>query len=357
MKVYFPADGGLASTGQIWGGLNGGKIDKPINRPWIALNDLRDGDQAVYVGRGNADGSFTSRTSPTATTCSRWWDEPQNYILDLQQRDRLGRPGRGPRRSSRSTGGGPSSTGHVFNDLNSNGKRDPGEPGVQDFTVAIKKRENSLMDRGSIGVTTDADGSYYIENAYPMTQWLVMEAYDDRYYTTGVTYQADNQPNETTVLGAGVDVSVLPDHRPVGPHRLGRQAVRRPARTAASSAPSATTRPATSSTRASRPSRTGSPASRTCRSTCSRPSPVAPTRARRATPHRPATSTSSPPTAPTPTASSLNQYTTENWKRPGADSNANGDGNCGRATSTATRWPSAPTSSSPTAPPTASRAR
>ena len=27
-----------------------------------------------------------------------------------------------------------------------------------------------------------------------MTQWLVMEAYSDLYYTTGITYQADNQP-------------------------------------------------------------------------------------------------------------------------------------------------------------------
>ena len=37
-----------------------------------------------------------------------------------------------------------------------------------------------------------------------------MEAYSDCFYTTGVTYQADNQPTPTTVKGAGVDVSVLP---------------------------------------------------------------------------------------------------------------------------------------------------
>ena len=36
-----------------------------------------------------------------------------------------------------------------------------------------------------------------------------MEAYNDSFYTTGVTYQADNQPTPTTVKGAGVDVSVL----------------------------------------------------------------------------------------------------------------------------------------------------
>ena len=63
------------------------------------------------------------------------------------------------------------------------------------------------MDRGATLVTTNASGYYVMENAYPLTEWLVLEAYDDRYDTTGVTYQADNQP---TVLGAGVDVSVLP---------------------------------------------------------------------------------------------------------------------------------------------------
>ena len=100
--------------------------------------------------------------------------------------------------------------GYVFNDANRNGIKDPGEKGVPDFTLTLRKRENSLMDRGATLVTTNADGYYVMENAYPLTEWLVLEAYDDRYYTTGVTYQADNQPTPTTVLGAGVDVSVLP---------------------------------------------------------------------------------------------------------------------------------------------------
>ena len=109
-----------------------------------------------------------------------------------------------------------------------------------------------------------------MENAYPMTQWLVMEAYSDLYYTTGVTYQADNQPTPTTVLGAGVDVSVLPiiglggrmdwgvhAYDPTGQPTASTRA------TAASSARSATTPPATSSTRATRRSKTGSRASPT----------------------------------------------------------------------------------------------
>ena len=100
--------------------------------------------------------------------------------------------------------------GYVFNDTNRNGVRDPGEPGLANYTLTMRKRENSLMDRGATLVTTDATGHYVMENAYPITQWLIMEAYDDLHYTTGVTYQADNQPTPTTHLGAGVDISVLP---------------------------------------------------------------------------------------------------------------------------------------------------
>jgi hypothetical protein len=66
------------------------------------------------------------------------------------------------------------------------------------------------MDRGTTSVTTDSTGHYVFQSAYPLGEWIVMEAYNDSFYTTGVTYQADNQNSPTTVKGAGVDVSVLP---------------------------------------------------------------------------------------------------------------------------------------------------
>jgi hypothetical protein len=100
--------------------------------------------------------------------------------------------------------------GYVFDDANRNGIRDPGEQGLSGYTLTMRRRDNSLMDRGSTVVTTDANGYYKFEAGYPMTQWLVMEAYDNLHYGTGVTYQADNQPTPTTVLGGGVDVSVHP---------------------------------------------------------------------------------------------------------------------------------------------------
>jgi hypothetical protein len=218
VKVYVPANGGV--TGEP--GITGGRIDKPIEYPWIALNDLTNGDTAIYIRQGNADGSFDIANVPNGNYTLTWWDEPQDYILAVQnvtvangETVDLG--------VLSALGWWTQFDGYVFNDANRNGIMDwvdadgdncpdpgEGELGMSNFTLTMRKRENSLMDRGATVITTDACGHYYMENAYPMTQWLVMEAYNDLFYTTGVTYQADNQLEPTTVLGAGVDVSVLP---------------------------------------------------------------------------------------------------------------------------------------------------
>jgi uncharacterized repeat protein (TIGR01451 family) len=209
VDVYVPAKGGLSLPGTIWGGLSGAKVDHPIDKPWLTLSDLNRGDTAVYVGRGNADGTFEIDNVPDGTYTLTYWDEAQNYILDLLAVTVAGGEtvdmGILPL-----AGWFTKFDGYVFNDTNRNGKRDAGEPGVPNFGLTLRKRENSLMDRGSTAVSTDQSGHYQMENAYPLTEWLVLEAYDDRYYTTGITYQADNQPTPTTVLGQGVDVSVLP---------------------------------------------------------------------------------------------------------------------------------------------------
>ncbi|MEZ4866169.1 MAG: choice-of-anchor D domain-containing protein [Caldilineaceae bacterium] len=208
VKAYVPAKGGLGLPGSIWGGLTGIKLDKPIENPWLSLNDLNNGDVAIWVGQGDANGNFDIPNVPDGNYTLTWWDEPQDYILDLVNVTVSG--GNVNMGILPLTGWWTRLEGYVFNDINRNGKRDAGEPGMSNFTLTMRKRENSLMDRGATVVTTDANGHYVMENAYPMTQWLVMEAYNDLYYTTGVTYQADNQPTPTTIKGAGVDVSVLP---------------------------------------------------------------------------------------------------------------------------------------------------
>ena len=174
-----------------------------------ALTGTPELDTAIYVGQGDSNGAFDIANVPDGNYTLTWWDEPQNYILDLVNvsvaNGETVDMGILPL-----NGWWTKIDGYVFNDDNRNGVRDPGETGVPQFTLTMRKRENSLMDRGTTLVSTDANGYYSFESAYPMTQWLVEEAYSDSYYTTGVTYQTDNQPTPTTVLGAGVDVSMLP---------------------------------------------------------------------------------------------------------------------------------------------------
>jgi hypothetical protein len=205
VKAYIPARGGVVTEF----GMVGGKIEGPVPNPWVALSDLTAGDTAVYVAQGNADGTFEIPNVPPGNYTLTWWDTKLNHILNLVNVT-VGQGETVDMGVLPLLGWWTRIEGYVFNDLNNNGKRDAGEPGIANYTVAMKKRENSLMDRGAVRVTTDANGYYVMENAYPMTQWLVVEAYDDRYLGTGITFQADNQPQETTVLGAGVDVSVLP---------------------------------------------------------------------------------------------------------------------------------------------------
>jgi uncharacterized repeat protein (TIGR01451 family) len=220
VHVYVPATGGATqTTGQIFGGLGGTKIDHAIANPWLALTDLTNGDTAVWIGQGNANGSFDIPNVPDGNYTLTWWDEPQNYILDLQNVTvRNGETvdmGVVP-----INGWWTFIDGYIFTDANRNGVKDPGEAGVPNFSLTMRKRENSLMDRGTTAVTTDSTGYYKFESAYPMTQWLVIEAYNDRFYTTGATFQADNQTAPTTIkadrdaagkfIGTGVDVSTLP---------------------------------------------------------------------------------------------------------------------------------------------------
>jgi hypothetical protein len=207
--VYTPFTNGLPYQGGLWGGLSGAKLDKPIDKPWIALNDLNNGDTAIYVGRGNSDGSFEIPNVPPGDYNVTYWDDQLFYMLDSVQIS-VG--------ANQTTDLGvkflsswfTEVTGSVFVDDNGNGKRDPSERGIPDMTVVVKDRENTQIDRMTTQAITDHNGNYFIDRLYPLSSWVILEMYNDRYYTTGITYQASNQPKETTIIGSGVDVGVLP---------------------------------------------------------------------------------------------------------------------------------------------------
>ncbi len=208
-EVYVPFNGGLPYLGHLWGGLSGAKISNPIQQPWISLSDLQAGDTAVWIGRGEIDGSFTIPNVPDGDYLLTYWDDPNLYILDLVQV------------SVRNgevvdlgviflTGWFTRIEGYVFIDENENGKMDPGEHGQVEFPLVMRRRDNSEMDRGAILVLTKPGGYFEFENTYPINQWIVMEAYADNYYTTGITFQTSVQSEPTTILGGGVDVGLLP---------------------------------------------------------------------------------------------------------------------------------------------------
>jgi hypothetical protein len=206
---YSPSQGGLPHVGDIWGGLMGVKLDRPIAYPWLSLNALQGGDQAIWVGQGDADGSFTIPNVPPGDYFLTYWDEKQHYILDFV--NVTVEPGQEADVGVRTmTSWFAQYYGTVFLDYNENGRQDSGEPGVPDYLVVLRDRDNTEIDRMSIAALTDANGFWELEKGYPMTSWMVLEAYSDIYRTTGITYQASNQLEETTIMGPIVDVATLP---------------------------------------------------------------------------------------------------------------------------------------------------
>jgi hypothetical protein len=190
-------------------GFAGAKVGGPIANPWVALSDLGAGDAQIYVGRGNADGSFDLKNVPNGTYQLSLWDSDQDYILWSFNVE--------------VTNGGVTNVGNkmivgwfthvhgkVFIDSNGNGKQDPGERAVPQFALTVRERDNSLMDQATNTVTTDSNGNYDIREAYPLGKWLILEGFNTRYKTTGITYQGENDPKPTTQLGSLVDINFLP---------------------------------------------------------------------------------------------------------------------------------------------------
>jgi len=190
-------------------GFAGAKVAGPIRQPWVALSNLDQGDAQVYVGRGNDDGSFDIKNVPDATYQLTVWDDDQDYILwsfnvtvaNGQAVD-VG--------NKMIVGWFTHIYGKVFVDTNGNGKQDPGESGVPQFALTVRERDNSLMDQYTNTVTTDSTGTYNIREAYPLGKWLVLEGFNTRYKTTGISYKGENETKFTTKLGSAVDVDFLP---------------------------------------------------------------------------------------------------------------------------------------------------
>ena len=190
-------------------GMTGTKLGPPIVAPWVALSDLNRGDQQVYVGRGASNGSFDIKNVPNGTYQVTLWDDLQDYIIwsfnvtvSGGQTVNVG--------TQLLVGWFTHVQGTIFVDRNGDGVRDAGEQGVPGFTLTVRERDNSAMDQATNTAVTDDSGHYDIKETYPLGKWIVLEAFNTRYQTTGITYRADNEPAPTTKLGGLVDLDFLP---------------------------------------------------------------------------------------------------------------------------------------------------
>ncbi|HEV7204220.1 MAG TPA: IPT/TIG domain-containing protein [Jatrophihabitans sp.] len=190
-------------------GLAGAKFGGPIANPWVALSDLGAGDQEIYAGRGGADGSFDIKNVPDGTYQLSVWDDDQDYIL-WSFNVEVDNGGLTDVGNEMIVGWFTHVYGHVFVDSNGNGKQDPGERGVPQFALTVRERDNTTMDQATNTVSTDTTGAYNVRETYPLGKFLVLEGFNTRYRTTGITYKGENETKPTTQLGSLVDINFLP---------------------------------------------------------------------------------------------------------------------------------------------------
>ena len=89
---------------------------------------------------------------------------------------------------------------YVFNDINQNGKRDPGEPGIPEQAVNLRNRDGTIYQ----SFPTDAEGYVPFDEIFPFFHWQVAEVDFLRFKATGVTVYVDagGGPVDTTTTEA-----------------------------------------------------------------------------------------------------------------------------------------------------------
>ncbi len=175
---------------------------------WVALADLNNGDLTAIVAPAKNDGTFDITNVPDGTYNLAWWDWDQDYAFDqyqvIVQNGQVVDLGMLALSDWFTT-----IKGHVFVDANGNGKQDPGEAGVPDFLMQLLNRTNNAWEGGQNVATTVDSGYYSFHEAYPLGNDMILQFYNPRYKTTGVTCQSDNDPQEHTTLTGAVDLTTL----------------------------------------------------------------------------------------------------------------------------------------------------
>ena len=100
-----------------------------------------------------------------------------------------------------------SKTGVKYNDLNKNGVRDEGEPGLEGWTIYLDLNDDGDRDAGEPFAVTGVDGFYEIQyiipNPTPEDTWIVREEQQDGWYCS--------EPADSDDFGCYYDENFAPD--------------------------------------------------------------------------------------------------------------------------------------------------
>jgi hypothetical protein len=200
MKDVSILSGGFTVSGKV--------VDSHLSRPpditaysgpafpeaWVGLNDASTG-KGIYAQPCNADSTFVITDVPPGAYQLVIWDINLDIIihtigLTVNADGTCGAPG-----SVTSCALGDITVndwfahlqGTVFLDVNRNGFKDAGEPGLQGRTVNLRFRDGSMYN----SATTGPDGGYEFAEIFPFFHWQVAEVDFANLQATGATVVVD----------------------------------------------------------------------------------------------------------------------------------------------------------------------
>lgn len=163
------------------------EVGRPATDAWVGLTDLNAADGLVYTSPCQDNGAFEIRGIPPGQYQLVMWDSPLDTIIDF--------------RTVLIDNGAVVDLGHipiyrwfgffegnVFDDVNRNGFRDPGEAGIADVAINLRFRDGTIY----ASKNTDPFGRYSLSEVFPFFKWLVAEVDFATREATGATIWVDN---------------------------------------------------------------------------------------------------------------------------------------------------------------------
>lgn len=167
--------------------LQGYVAGEPVPECWVGLNDPTSQDGLIAVPCSE-DSSFSLENVPPGDYQLVTWDEALDSLFGFHtvHVPSDGSPvDLGDVLAFRWFG---TLQGYVFNDLDEDGFRDPGEPGLADQGVTIRFRDGRVYQ----ATVSDPSGAYSLSEVFPFFKWLVAEVDFLRFQATGATVAADD---------------------------------------------------------------------------------------------------------------------------------------------------------------------